>query len=129
MLRRLAIAIALATCVGAMGCGRKPLPTDLPPAKDQAELQTRFEAMWIGMGEKDVAMYLGKEGAQIAGFSTKAIKRKPKGKMPPPGSADAELSWASEDASSAIRIVFGMDGRAKQIQLLELTPMDPPPGR
>ena len=69
---------------------------------------------------------MGKNGAQVAGFSTQVLKHKPLGSVETmPGEPDKY--WAADDSTSAIRVVFGADGKAKLIQLLQLTPLGPPP--
>lgn len=129
MQRMFAIAITLFVLGGMTGCGQKTLPSDLPPAKNLSELQSRYDAMWVGIAITDAASYLRKDGVSLTGFSSELVARKPKGNRPPTLAADTELYWISEDQAAAIYIVFGPNDRAKQIQLLQLTPSDAQSGR
>jgi hypothetical protein len=108
------------------GCGRQPLPANQSPPRDQADLEDRYERIELGTPEPEIAAFLGKAGAAVAGYSTQVVKRKPQagGEM---AAGDSDKHWASADGQGAIRVVFGPDGKARQIQLLRMRAMGPVP--
>ena len=79
MLRAAAVVVAFAGLVGTMGCGRNPLPVNSTVPKNRAELESRYDALTIGVPEAEVAAFMGKNGAQVAGFSTQVLKHMPQG--------------------------------------------------
>ena len=110
-----------------IGCARAPLPANSAPAKDAAELKTRYDALSLGLAEPEIAAFLGKSGALIAGYSSQVLKSKPAVGEAAVVASDSSKFWASEDWAGAIHVVFGSNGRAKLIQLLRITPTGPPP--
>jgi len=127
MLRLHVVAFAFPAFLVMAGCGRQQLPVNQKPPKDQADLEARYERIEIGTPEPEIAAFMGKSGAEVAGYSIQVVKRKPEG-----GSdmvtGESGKHWASDDSRGAIRVVFGSDGKARLIQLLRMRPMGPVPG-
>ena len=123
---RIAI-LSHAALMGVIGCGPKQLPTNSTTPANRAQLEARYEELEDGMREADIAAFMGKNGAQVAGFSTQVLKHKPQGGSWESTPGQTDKYWASDDSTSAIHVVFGADGKAKLIQLVQLTPMGPPP--
>jgi hypothetical protein len=121
---RLAFLLAAVVCVVA-GCGREPLPANQATAKNRAELEARFDRIAPGHSESEVAAYMGKPGAQVAGYSTSMLKRKPEGAISEFNANETDKYWASDDWAFAVRVVFDAGGKAKTIELLRLTPTGP----
>jgi hypothetical protein len=126
MSRLLVISIVASTMLSLSSCSRPPLPANASPPKDRAELEARYERLEPGMPEEEIAAFMGKAGAEIAGYSSSVVKRKPEtgGEA---GAGRTAKNWASDDATSAIRVVLDSNGKARQIQLLRMTPMGPVP--
>lgn len=121
---RLILVVNSAVVLLSLGCSRQPLPANNTVAKDQAELAARYERIEVGTPEAEIAAFMGKPGAEVAGYATHAIKSKPAtGDVAGPEGSDKY--WASEDWKVAVRVVFRADGTARLIQLLRLTPMGP----
>ncbi|MFL5245457.1 MAG: hypothetical protein ACJ8FY_25455 [Gemmataceae bacterium] len=118
---------AFVALLAMFGCARQQLPGNQKPPKDQADLEARYERIEIGTPEPEIAAFLGKRGADVAGYSTQVVKRKPEGGSDM-AAGESHKYWASEDSQGAIRVVFGSDGKARSIQLLRLRPMGPAPG-
>ena len=77
MFRLQVFAFTLAALLVMAGCGRQPLPANQNPPKDQADLKARYERLEIGIPELEIAAFMGKAGAEVAGYSTEVVKRKP----------------------------------------------------
>lgn len=124
MTRRSVGASALLVLLILTGCGRQPLPANPHPPKDTAELESRYARLDVGTPESEIAAFLGKPGAEVAGYSTTVVKSKPPagGEMV---AGETDKHWASADATGAIRVVFAPDGTARLIQLLRLRAMGP----
>src|SRR5262245_32281911 len=127
MFRSRLAAFALPGLLVIAGCGPRPLPTNAAPPKDRAELEARYEMLHTGTPEAEIAAFLGKAGAGIAGYSTSPIKRKPEGGNAMPAAGEFDKNWASADGTCAIRVVFRADGKARLIEILRMTPMGPVP--
>src|SRR5262245_54720387 len=73
--------LALLLSISALLClacpARQPLPSNASPPKDQAELESRYERLQAGIAEPEIAAFMGKAGAEVAGYSTSVVKRKP----------------------------------------------------
>src|SRR5438552_3327367 len=107
MFRAPLVAFALAALVGMAGCGRNKLPANASPPKDRAELESRYDALSIGVPESEVAAFMGKNGAAVAGYSTQPVKGKPEGGSVQTAPGESDKYWASADGTSAIQVVFG----------------------
>ncbi|HYH68192.1 MAG TPA: hypothetical protein VD866_26095, partial [Urbifossiella sp.] len=97
-----------------------------PPA-DRTELEARYEGLHLGVAGPEAAGFMGKAGAALTGYSTVVVKRKPTDAAGAVAAGETDRYWASADGTSAVRIVFGADGRARLVELLTITPMGPPP--
>ena len=126
MPRLLVFTFTFAALLVLTGCGRQPLPANQNPPKDQADLEARYEQLETGIPEPEIAAFMGKAGAEVAGYSTQVVKRKPQagGEM---AAGESHKHWASADYKGAIRVVFGSDGKTRQIQLLRMQAMGPVP--
>ena len=127
MSRSHVIAFALPALLVVAGCGRTQLPANPSPPKDRADLEARYGAIETGVHEPEVAAFLGKAGAALAGYSTQPVRRKPEGETGVVAAGETSKFWASDDGAGAIHVVFRPDGRARLIELLRITPMGPPP--
>ena len=121
------VGFALAAVLVVAGCGREQLPANQSPPKDRADLEARYEALDTGIPEPEITAFMGKSGAALAGYSTQVVKRKPEGGNAMPEAGESDKSWASDDKTGAIRVVFRADGKARMIELLKITPMGPAP--
>lgn len=126
MLRASVVALAFSALLVLTGCGRSPLPANPSVPKDQAELEARYNAIEAGAPESEIAAFMGKRGAEVAGYSTQMLKRKPEGDVNM-AAGESDKHWASIDGAGAIRVVFRSDGKARVIELLRMTPMGPVP--
>lgn len=109
------------------GCGRPALPTRPTPAKDRTELEARYDALRPGATGSEVEAAMGARGAALAGYSTAVVRQKPDGADGAVAAGEADRYWAGGDGASAVRVVFGADGRARLLQLLTITPPPPTP--
>lgn len=109
------------------GCGRAPLPTNPKPPADRAELEARYEGLRTGLTGPEAAGYMGRPGAALAGYSTTPVRRKPADGDGAVAAGETDRYWAAGDGTSAVRVVFGADGKARVVELLSITPMGPPP--
>jgi hypothetical protein len=109
------------------GCSRAPLPASPKPAADRAELEARYEGLRPGVAGPEAAGYMGSAGAGLAGYSTTVVRRKPADAAGAVAAGEADRYWVSGDGTSAVRVVFGADGKARLVELLTITPTGPPP--
>lgn len=114
--------------VALAGCSRpQPLPANPKPATDRTELAARYEGLPLGVAGTEAAGYMGKPGAALAGYSTTPVRRKPADGDGAVAAGETDRYWAADDGTSAVRVVFGANGRARLVELLTITPMGPPP--
>lgn len=109
------------------GCSRAPLPPNPKPAADRPELEARYEGLRLGVAGPEAAGYMGKAGAALAGYSTTVVRRKPADAAGTLAAGETDRYWVSGDGTSAVRVVFAGDGKARLVELLTITPMAPPP--
>ena len=107
-----------------VGCGNTALPANQSVAMNLVELEARFTRISPKTSEAEIAKFLGKPGAAVAGYSTRVEKKIPAEDVNP-AAIDSDKYWASEDWTAAIEVLFDRAGRAIQIKLLRLTPMGP----
>ena len=126
MFRLQVFAFTFAALLVMAGCGRQPLAANQNPPKDRADLEARYERLEIGIPEPEIAAFMGKAGAEVAGYSTEVVNRKPQagGEM---AAGESDKHRASADGKGAIRVGFGSDGKARLIQLLRMRAMGPVP--
>src|SRR5262245_27054372 len=70
-------ALPLASLRVMIGCPRQPLPAKPTPPVDQADLEARYDRLEVGIPEPEIAAFMGKPGARVAGYTTPLVKSKP----------------------------------------------------